>query len=488
MSTLSSTSSPDAPDAARNRQPVLLSEQAIEHMIATLEISSIRHYRIPAPELAADAISLTIPWGGALLQPAVPWSRISDSGVMVRAPRFTVKLNQDGRDAVSSRSIYSGEGVVSKHHTLRLDTQGQFMLKLERILAQEKCIGSVSPEQLERLQSRAAELIVERDARYLPAFLAEEAKKHLATTAPVDEKTPSIGQGKPASRRVATQPNRAILVSELKLLRAEKNTIRLPESKLSSYGEIKTLMLKAGGSYRSDSSGSFFSFPKDIDPQSLLEKLVRGESSNVKKETQFFATPEATGRAAIGKFKQVSGLRFLEPSAGDGALVDLLVSEGAMVESIENWPVNVSALKAKGYSPMERDFLSVQPDEMDAFDGVLMNPPFSNRQDIAHVRHALGFLHGKGELCAIMSPQFTQSKIKDSLNFKNLIEMSGAEVQSMDAGTFKESGTQAKTVMIHIQMPRLLESLKSRGETGEEYGLDLSVAWHTKNRAALDRP
>lgn len=485
MTTFQAESDPVSPP---KRQPVVLSEQSIDYMVETMSISPIRHYRSDTSVAADDAISLSIPWGGALDHCSIPAPRMNDSDGMLRAPKFTVNLNQNGRDAVSSRSIYSGEGVLSKHHSLKLDAQGRFMLKLERILAQEKCIGTIAPGQLERLQARASELITERDSRYLPAYLAEAAKKHLAVDATAKSKSSSSRRPEVPLKKSSAQSNAPDLLGQLRLLRADKNAIRLPEIQLSLYSDIKNLMLKAGGVYRTADSGSFFSFPAEIDTQSVLEQLIGGKQLNVKKETQFFATPEATGLTAIGNFKRVDGLRFLEPSAGDGALADLLMTRGAIVETIENWPVNISALKAKGYAPVERDFLSVRPAEIGPFDCVLMNPPFSNRQDIFHVRHALGFLHGDGELCAIMSPQFMQSRIKDSLKFKQLIDISGAHVQTMDSGTFKDSGTQAKTVMIHIEMPKLIQALESRGETGEEYGLDLSMALEKHARAAIARP
>jgi hypothetical protein len=136
----------------------------------------------------------------------------------------------------------------------------------------------------------------------------------------------------------------------------------------------------------------------------------------------------------------------------------------------------VNKLKAKGYDVIERDFLSVTPDEIGTFDAVLMNPPFSNRQDIAHISHALSFLNSDSELTAIMSPQFQTAKIKASENFRELMDLAGAEITPIDKGAFKESGTGVATVMVHLKMSNLLAALDHDPDADSKYGIDLSRA------------
>jgi hypothetical protein len=109
--------------------------------------------------------------------------------------------------------------------------------------------------------------------------------------------------------------------------------------------------------------------------------------------------------------------------------------------------------------------LSITPDK------VLMNPPFSGNQDIQHVCHAINMLRPGGRLVAIMSPHFIYATDQLSAGFRRLIgypdgmrlgDQTGVEltgdlgigatsVERLEAGAFKESGTNIAAVLVTIE-------------------------------------
>jgi predicted RNA methylase len=93
-----------------------------------------------------------------------------------------------------------------------------------------------------------------------------------------------------------------------------------------------------------------------------------------------------------------SGHRVLEPSAGRGRIAEQLRRCGAVVTCVELLPGNVKELRERGFNRLlEGDFLATDLRALsffppEAFDRIVMNPPFSGQADIDHVRHAFGML------------------------------------------------------------------------------------------------
>ena len=98
------------------------------------------------------------------------------------------------------------------------------------------------------------------------------------------------------------------------------------------------------------------------------------------------------------------------------------------------------------------DFLSMEPEDYlgNCYDRVIMNPPFSNQQDIKHVNHALKFLKDDGVLVSVMSPGFTFRENKLSVDFKTMLEERGGYYEKNPEGSFKVFGTLVKTVIVVI--------------------------------------
>ena len=71
----------------------------------------------------------------------------------------------------------------------------------------------------------------------------------------------------------------------------EGNVVKLPNVQLdrNEYLEVKKALELIGGKWK---GGKVFGFVFATDPTDLLAEIANGEKQNLKKEFQFFATPE----------------------------------------------------------------------------------------------------------------------------------------------------------------------------------------------------
>ena len=370
-------------------------------------------------------------------------------------PLFWVIPNDDLKLFFAEHMVYGSSNLKNNYYLEVLDRGDgdvYLMAKYSHIIGSRK-LGKIPADLLEAMNER------------FDALLREKMGK--------SARAPAISAPAIADPELMEQTASLIPAS---------NRLELPEGHLSRYADIKNVMLKAGGKYKSPGKGlpAHFVFHASTNTADLLEKIVGGQKVNIQKETQFFATPKAQAVRLVESLgpKFVVGARVLEPSAGDAAIADVAKEMGASsVVTIENWSINAEVLRSKGYDPIERDFLEVRPEQTGLFQAVLMNPPFSGRQDIAHVRHALSFLNPDGRLGAITSVQYETSSVKDSQRFKTLLELASAETRTIERGAFKESGTTVATSMITIDMELLLNRLQELGTDGSELGVDLSRQW-----------
>lgn len=293
-------------------------------------------------------------------------------------------------------------------------------------------------------------------AEFVDAMVAEMAavlkveRSDLFTTTPKVQGLPA--RVPPATRHTAVGGTEQ---DELQTLILDGDVIRLPEQHLRHYARIKLAIEKAGGSYN---AGGYFSFLAGINAGEVLKQLQSGKSVHVKKDNQFYATPSELARTVVSAVGHLAGKRVLEPSAGDGALADLARAAGADVVTIENWNVNVLKLQAKGYDVMERDFLTVTPEEIGLFDAIVANPPFTRGMDMKHVEHMLKFLKPGATLSVLTSTSWEAGSQRRQAAFRQMLEEHKAYIERVAPGAFKSSGTQVGALHITLTMSQQLET------------------------------
>lgn len=186
-------------------------------------------------------------------------------------------------------------------------------------------------------------------------------------------------------------------------------------------------------------------------PFKAMEATLKAGGVVAVSATQLFPTPPATAEVMVAMADIQPTDRILEPSAGTGNLLRAIIEgqptgiPGGLVA------VEVNQRLADGLKPLASEVICADFLELDAasvaepFDVILMNPPFADGQDVAHIRHALRFLKPGGRLVAICGGGPRQEKA-----LKPLVEKHGGTWEPLPPDTFKESGTSARAVLLSI--------------------------------------
>jgi hypothetical protein len=211
------------------------------------------------------------------------------------------------------------------------------------------------------------------------------------------------------------------------------------------YLKVNKVLDNIGGKWDRKSKAHLF----ESDPTDRIDEvLLTGETVKEKDIFQFFETPVHIAEQMIESTLINRGDVILEPSAGNGRILDVLPKDiKPSIYAIDINPKCVEVLLSKGYNARHCDFLKF---EQKGYDEIFMNPPFTRQQDIDHVLHAYGKLNAGGILVAIMSSGFTFRSNKKSKDFLSLVNEVG-DYNFLPEGSFKESGTMVNTVMVRLR-------------------------------------
>lgn len=248
---------------------------------------------------------------------------------------------------------------------------------------------------------------------------------------------------------------------------------------ISNYNDVKNVLKNFEGKYKKD--GFDFPYPAD----QVLNRIRNKETINLKKKFQYFGTPKKLCDLMCNKVfdpYENKKLKVCEPSAGQGAIVNAVIdwfeneSVNCKIESItaiefmaENFEILKESFAGNNIvKPIQMDFLKYDK-YINYFDVVIANPPFSNKQDIAHFRKMFEICKPGGYVISIMSNGFLYNSGKAYEEFRNFIglpydastrysaksgdcilesENGQLYVQTIDSGEFKESGTSVATALI----------------------------------------
>lgn len=260
----------------------------------------------------------------------------------------------------------------------------------------------------------------------------------------------------------------------------EGTIVKLPEGQLDrkAYMDVKKHLEGIGGKWK---GGKVAGFVFSSDPSELLGRVASGEKVNLKKDFQFFATSNTIADKVVGLAKISEEDDICEPSAGQGALVDAIrrVIPHAMVDCYELMPQNQQVLiGVEGVVFMGENFIT---DCDDKYSRIIANPPFTKGQDIEHLRKMYDHLSSEGLVACITSTSWLRNSQKKATIFREWLcdseegvsegfdwtrfENIGTDVQfvrkngdrvyieMIDAGAFKESGTNVRTAIVVIEKP-----------------------------------
>lgn len=162
---------------------------------------------------------------------------------------------------------------------------------------------------------------------------------------------------------------------------------------LQSLGGIKGTFSYAGFSRGQVHTGIQYSF--SYHAREVVDSVIAGGQLPDKVSYQYYPTPTDLGAAAAKMLGADESHKCLEPSAGQGGLIQHMPKNTKALEISE---LHCEILKAQGYDTEQGDFLRHNGE----YDRILMNPPFSEGRAKAHVLHAIGLLAKGGKLVAIV--------------------------------------------------------------------------------------
>lgn len=280
-----------------------------------------------------------------------------------------------------------------------------------------------------------------------------------------------------AKYRYSSGPTPEMAVALRKLVDADKvkrllgwwNIERLADmNRLQKLGITNTEQLQAAMREYVQYRGGL----KAADPVKAAERALVGQKVGI----DFFPTPKTLAASMAEAAGIKAGMRVLEPSAGNGHLADAAKAAGADVDTVEISDALRNILQAKGHNLAGRDFETFEPAVK--YDAVLMNPPFSDRKDAAHIMRAWDMVKPGGKLVAIAGEGVFFGTDAKAKAFRDWLAEHGAEVEPLPAGTFMgadlpaQTGANARLIKITKTAPRMKNYSWDSVKLADAYTLD----------------
>jgi hypothetical protein len=193
-------------------------------------------------------------------------------------------------------------------------------------------------------------------------------------------------------------------------------------------------------------------FYGDVLPDAEDDDVQLRPGTDVAKDLQFYWSPAPVVDAALefaGIYKpndyaygsSPPARYILEPSCGDGRIMDAVKERGCRSFGIEYHAGRAAEARAKGHAVLTANFLECAP--RPDFDFVVMNPPFYGRHYVKHVLHAMKFLKPGGVLVSILP----------ATAWYDHKELQG-EWRDLPVGSFSDAGTNVPTGLLRIRAAR----------------------------------
>jgi len=272
------------------------------------------------------------------------------------------------------------------------------------------------------------------------------------------------------------------VLSTLEVKGHEVRIIRQLDKKL--YKEVDTVLRALGGAWSRKAKAHVFP-ATEAPPAERLDATIIAGDIRTATDLGYFQTPREvidlmlnllgmrprTLRGAGPAFDPK--LRWLEPSCGEGAIIQALLEQGVEpgrvvgVELDEHRArrcrlgrgTDLVAVVIADFLTMRasRLVLSGQSHEGEGFDRIIMNPPFGIRVRATtgydwmdHVRHAHGMLRAGGKLCSVAPAGIVFRDDQRHVDFRAWYESIGGSLSDVPHQAFAVSGTNVSTVLLTI--------------------------------------
>ena len=168
------------------------------------------------------------------------------------------------------------------------------------------------------------------------------------------------------------------------------------EGNKAAHQQARDVLEAIGGTHDGDGLYQF-----DYEPGPVIAEIITSGCLPDQVAHQYYPTPAWLAQRAVDAAEIGPDDVCLEPSAGQGGIADLM--PGALC--IEVSPLHCKILEAKGHTVVQADFIKWAEQAMcegNAFDKIVMNPPYSEGRWQAHTRAAAELVAPGGRLVAIL--------------------------------------------------------------------------------------
>lgn len=214
-----------------------------------------------------------------------------------------------------------------------------------------------------------------------------------------------------------------------------------------TYLKVNKALDALGGKWNRGAAAHLFKY----DPRSEFQALVENDGQMVLDDYEFWPTPPEVVATIIDLLPTCYISMLLEPSAGEGHIVDELVRRELVdrfnIHCMELHPDRAAILRRKGYMVIANDCLWRFGG---AYSLIVQNPPFSNHRDIDHLLHhyhnnlAMG-----GRIISVMSEGAFFNQNNKCGAFRQLLRANGDSVQ-LPKNAFRESGTMVRARVVYL--------------------------------------
>lgn len=175
-------------------------------------------------------------------------------------------------------------------------------------------------------------------------------------------------------------------------------------------------------------------------------------------------TPDFVCQKLLGKLPITDGIKILEPSAGEGKIIQYLLEN----YSIKNCDIILHELNKERISKAQQildslnkshdifyyqqDFLKTREELGSSFpyDVIVACPPFKNNVDIEHIKLMYDLLRNKGMMATLTSPYWVTNNEPHQIEFRKWLEGKDYQLELLPDDTFIEKGKTVPSAILTI--------------------------------------
>lgn len=161
-------------------------------------------------------------------------------------------------------------------------------------------------------------------------------------------------------------------------------------------------------------------------------------------------TSPAVAEMMYALIEPKSKLHILEPSAGEGHLIDYLITKlpiGTVIDAIELNHEKVRTLQAKGYNVIGRDYLNT---ETPLYDVIVACPPFKDNVNLAHIQKMYRDIRLGGSIITLCNTSWLYDNTEKAQEFRKFLTTVNYTMKLLPDNSFMEKGKTVPTLLIKI--------------------------------------